>query len=219
MKLKTKIYTFCCLFLFIYSQHCSANSTIDIQLKNIISPFTRIASIHFSYTEHRSSLFFKQEQISTGEILFVKPDRVIKNIIKPSYKSYEINKEQLDIRLSQSTNNVSQSIDINDYPQLKRFIGLIKALFSGDSHFLQNNYNIKILQRQIKRQNIWHLGLTPKKTSITKYQDSVDIQQSDPVSIIEIQGKNEEIQSIFIKGFGGESSKMYINKIISISYH
>lgn len=171
-------------------------------LEQLLLPFTKISSIHFSYTETRSSMFFKKAQVSSGEIQFIQPDRIIKRVIKPQYQEFDIDKEQLTIR---SLSKPDRQININQYPQLKHFVLLIKAVLSGDSQYLRQHYTIA-LTTQNESIAFWLLSLIPR--------DFPDQIENKSIQSIAIKGKDGQITAIKMQGFAGESSELIIDKIM-----
>jgi len=174
---------------------CSA----DKQLERLLQPFIQISFVHFSYTETRNSLFFKKAQKSTGEIQFRKPDLIIKYVLTPQKQKFSIKNNQL---IRYNSDNKKDTLNINDYPQLKNYIALIKAILSGDAVFLRQYYNISIENPAYA----WLFILTPKNVLDALWQKSI--------KSIQISGIDDRINSIKIAGFAGEQSELIIEKII-----
>jgi len=182
-------------------------SFADTELNDLLLPFTKVSLIQFTYHESRISVFFKTPQISHGKILFKYPDQVIKEVLKPEYQKYELTKNSLVISNSNGSDRQSHNkkqVNINNYPQLKQFIELIKALLSGNIEFLQQHYNMKI---KSKEQQSWTLLLAPRFFP--------DEMEQRTVKSIQIQGSDEQINSIKITGFGGEQSELTIEQILN----
>ncbi len=182
-----------------YSDHKVNN---NIELENALLPFRKIASIRFTYSEIRRSFFFKKKQVSSGTIHYIKPDILIKHIIKPSDKKIKITQDKLMIsRLEKET----LILDINHYPQLTHFIHLMKAILSGDAHYIRQYYKIQLVMNQ---KSIWTLTLTPK--------DFIEQNEAKTIKSVQINVINDEIQRIKMIGFSGETSTLVIEEVLEI---
>ncbi|MCK5538683.1 MAG: hypothetical protein KAI02_00225 [Gammaproteobacteria bacterium] len=169
-------------------------------LESLLLPFTQISSIHFNYTEIRSSFFFKKKQISQGNIQYIKPDTIIKRIVKPHYKKIEIHKNKLVIH---SMEKGALKVDINDYPQLKHFIHLIKSILNGNAHYISKYYEVSL---DLNSKSFLILNLIPKKLP-----NNNEVKR---IKSIHITINYDQINSIKILGFGGETSTLMINDIL-----
>ncbi|MFK5984653.1 MAG: hypothetical protein QM479_04400 [Pseudomonadota bacterium] len=189
---------------------CSANT----ELEKLLFPFTKISSIHFSYTEIRTSFFFKKAQISSGEIQFIQPDIIIKQVLNPENIRYEINNNSLTIYQTKNSSNskTGTQLNIEDYPQLKQFIDLLKALLSGDAQFLRENYKITIAHKESSNQakGDWELKLVP-----INLNKNIELEQKHLQSI-SIRTLEQHIKSIKMLGYGGEISELKIEQILNL---
>ncbi len=202
------------LLFYINSQACLANT----ELQNLLLPFKQITLVKFTYTETRKSVFFKKPLLSSGEIEFIRPDKIIKEVLKPSYKKFIINQETLTIIDTIKTNHKNEDIKkkqlkLTHYPKLKQFIDLLKALLSGDALFLQKHYDISISQLAPNKNDLkktthlsWKLILTPQI-----FPDNLEKQT---IKTIQIVGTQSHIKSIEINGFADEYSLLTIDKIL-----
>ncbi len=179
-------------------------STANEQLQKLLLPFSKINSIQLSYTETRGSFLFKKPQIFEGEILFSKPDIVIKKVLEPEYKKYEINGNTLTI--SSSINNIEQ-VNLDNHARLKQYVNLIKSILSGDSQYIQQFYDVKI---EYKQNHSWILNLMPKLS-----MEELDLGQKYLQSI-HINGVAAQIKYIKLLGFNGEYDELKINQILNI---
>jgi len=195
MMKRNVLWHFLLFYLIFFPLICSA----DTQLEQLLQPFTKISSVHFSYIETRSSLFFKKEQKSTGEMRFVKPDIIIKQILTPFKQKFIINKNQLS---HYNSENKLRRLNINDYPQLKNYIALLKAVLNGDAAFLRMHYDFSIENRA----ETWLLTLSPIIVSDELPQRSI--------KSIQINAADDQINYIKMFGFGNEYSELLIERII-----
>ena len=203
MIFKLKVCLLTLIFLvFSFNTLLYSVSMASTDLEEILHPFTQHSSIHFTYTEIRTSIFFKNPQVSTGEIRFIKPDKIIKAVLKPEIKNYEISQNKLIIS---SPEKPIKELRITDYPHLKRFIDLIKNLLSGDVKSLRENYRLTIKKMPI---DLWELNLNPRR-------DPAEIEQRDIKSIL-IKGRSKQIKTIKMIGFGGEVSELRIESVLDL---
>jgi len=175
-------------------------------LQQLLQPFKSITFIHFTYTQKRYSLFFKQPQESRGEIIFEKPDTLTKRELQPHQKTYQIQNNQLSVSEYDKNKQLSKNAEIHlsNYPQLQQFVDLYKALLSGNADFLAQHYSYQI---QNHAEN-WDLQLTPLPVN-----DVMNMQQQR-LKTVQITASKDKIQSIHMLGHGGEKSELYIDKII-----
>jgi hypothetical protein len=213
-KFKKQIIVILSLLFYFNSQACLANT----KLQDLLLPFKKITLVKFTYTETRKSVFFKKPLVSYGKIEFIHPDKITKEVLKPSYKKFIINKDILTITDTIKTNNKDEKIKkkqltLTRHPKLKQFIDLLKALLSGEDLFLQKHYDISISKLTANENTLkkttylsWKLILTPKI-----FPDDLE---KHNIKSIQIVGTSENIKSIEINGFAGEYSLLTIDKIL-----
>ncbi len=178
-------------------------------LQKVLLPFNTISHIKFSYTEIRKSVFFKKEQNSHGQITYIKPDIIIKEVLNPQNKTYKIVNSVLTIS---SLNKESKKLKINkvnieNFPQLYQFVELVKSILSGDIKFIKSHYTFKVNEEE----QMWTLTLFPLKSV-----DAENINQ-EVLKKIKITGNHQQILAIKMLGFGGESTEIIINTILERS--
>ena len=194
------------LFLLFFIQPVFA---LNNGLQKVLLPFNTISHIKFSYTEIRKSVFFKKEQYSNGIITYKKPDIIIKEVLKPQNKTYKIVNNVLTVSAldRKSKKLKTNKININNFPQLYQFVNLVKSILSGDIKFIQSHYTFKLDEKEL----MWTLTLFPIKNF-----DAENIEQ-ELLKKIKITANHEQLLTIKMLGFGGESSEIIINKILERS--
>jgi outer membrane lipoprotein-sorting protein len=120
---------------------------------------------------------------SSGELLYVAPDRLEKRTIKPKPESMLIDGEILVIERA----GRKRTLQIQDYPELASFIDSVRGTLAGDRKALELSYKLK-LEGDVEH---WTLTLIPtnKKMAATIQQiliagsrgniATIDVIQSD----------------------------------------
>lgn len=122
---------------------------------------------------------------SSGELLYLAPDRLEKRTLKPRPESLVLDKEVLIFERQ----GRKRSLALQSYPQVGAFVESIRATLAGDRKALDRNYRVEL---QGKRER-WQLLLYPLDAKAAQLVNQVRLSgQRDHVEVIEIlQGNGD----------------------------
>lgn len=129
---------------------------------------------------------------SSGDLLYVAPDRLEKRTRKPKPESMVLDKDTLTVEQGRKR----YSIALPDYPEIAAFVESIRGTLSGDRQALERVYRLE-LQGSPER---WQLNLQP-----------IEAKMVAVVSRIRISGTRSEVHTIEITQADGDRSVMQIS--------
>jgi len=124
------------------------------------------------YTETKELMFLDAPEVSQGRLIFSPPDRLVKQVEKPSVSRYEITGSEMTIT---HAGQVEQVVDISAYPLLQTFVETLRAVLTGDLKSLKQYYSIKLMGMR----SAWQLQLTPLDSQLAELIDSLIISGHD----------------------------------------
>lgn len=146
-----------------------------------------------SFTETKFIALLERPLESSGELLFVAPDRLEKRTLKPRPELMVLAGGQLSIERGRQKHRLS----LQDSPEVAGMVESIRATLAGDRAALEKVYRIE-LQGSAER---WILNLTPTEARIAAL-----------LSRIRIEGSGHELRRIDIFQADGDRSEMTIRK-------
>lgn len=132
---------------------------------------------------------------SSGELLYVAPDRLEKRTLKPKPESMVLEQGTLTVEQGRK----KYSVTLQDYPEVAAFVESIRGTLAGDRKSLERVYKLD-LDGSIER---WQLTLLPS-----------DAKMAGVVSKIRISGVRNDVQVIEIVQADGDRSVMNIDKVV-----
>ena len=176
------------------------------QLQQLLLPYKNIKTIKLSYNEKRFSLFLKKPKEYKGLIEYTRPDIFIKQMLSPERKKYIINKQQLLIY----NKDVTQTLSLDDYPQLKQIKALFSALLQGNASELTRYYQYTISPMSKVADNNRQYRLILKSAVTDPFtQENPTMSQH-----IEIIFQDDAIKKIIMYGPGGERTEMQLTTLL-----
>ncbi len=145
------------------------------------------------YTETKELAFLDAPEVSQGRLSFSPPDRLVKQVEKPSVSRYEITGGQMTITRS---GQAEQVVDINAYPLLQIFIETLRAVLTGDLKSLKQYYAIELTGMR----SAWQLQLTPQ-----------DSQLAELIDLLTISGRDKQIEQIVTQEQGGDRTTLILH--------
>jgi len=151
---------------------------------------------HVSFTEKKFIALLDKPVESSGELLYVAPDRLEKKTLKPRPE---------DLVLAGGVVSAQRGkrhyvLDLKQYPQVLPFIESIRATLAGDRAALERVFKVDFAG-QFER---WTLDLTPLDTKLVK-----------TVKEIHIEGEKDFIHTVEVREADGDRSLMTISATAS----
>ena len=146
-----------------------------------------------TFTEKKYLAMLDAPLESSGELLYLAPNRVEKRTLKPKPESLVLDGHTLIM----ARGSKKRTVQLQDYPQIAVFVESIRGTLAGDRHALEQQYQLQLDGTAAR----WTLRLSPKDKHMTDF-----------VSEIHVRGDHGEVRSIEIVQTDGDRSVMDIVK-------
>lgn len=114
-----------------------------------------------SFTEKKFSSLLSEPVVSSGKLLYRRPDSVAKIIETPRKESYRFERDVLVLTRA----GAEKRIPLSSQPLLSAFAASLRGLLGGDLALLRNHYQLSL---QGDEQS-WRLDMTPVDEEIGRY--------------------------------------------------
>ncbi len=179
------------MLLISLNSYILADSTFGI--KELLKKFDGRQYPLRSYVERRESDFLITPIVSEGYISY-ENNELIKLVNNPFKKKFTV----IDDVLIITDGEYQKTISISDYPGLKSFVTVFRAILAGDYEGLIEDFNTN-LSGNVDR---WSLELKPKNVKLKSI-----------IYEIAVNGKFDQINSFDFYENGGDHIKIILGKI------
>ena len=156
----------------------------------------QIRSGHASFVEKKSIAMIDKPVESSGELFYSAPDHLEKRTLKPKAEFMTVVGGTLVIERGRQ----KYRLQLRDYPEVGVFIDSIRGTLAGDRKALERNYRLSL---DGTAEN-WTVQLVP-----------IDEKIQAVVRRIRITGERDAVRSIEITQADGDSSLMFIEKLVT----
>lgn len=163
-------------------------------LDQLMRGLAEIKSATTSYTEDQFIGIATRPLRSSGELVYVAPNRLEKNTTAPSPQSIVIDGDKLTLRQGRGR---SRTMNLSDHPEIGAFIESIRSTLSGDVTTLNRYYQVALMGDA----DHWQLTLEPSDETVSKF-----------VKVVRIDGSQYELNSVEIVHTDGDRSAMTMVK-------
>ncbi len=144
-----------------------------------------------SFTEKKFSSLLSDPVVSSGKLIYLRPDTVEKNIDKPRKESYRFAGDNLVI----VRNGVEKQIRLSSQPLLSAFAASLRGVLGGDLTLLRNHYQLTLQGDEMS----WRLDMAPVDEEIGRY-----------VQRITASGRAGRIGQIEVRETSGDHSVLQV---------
>jgi outer membrane lipoprotein-sorting protein len=171
------------VIVFILCQSVSAGEGYaDILHKLSRKNFTTV-----KFKEKYDAFYLDSPLISTGEMSFKPPDKLIKTTLEPNHISQEIIGNEVIVTWGDGK---IERFSLDQYRGLESMANTLRAVLSGNIDYIDINYVVEKLETQ----EGWKLILLPKNTNINKWIKKIELNGSDgnirQFIVTEVNGDN-----------------------------
>jgi len=163
----------------------------DWDLQQLMDSLARHKSGRATFVETRRLAVLDKPIESSGELLYVAPDKLEKRTLKPRPEAMVVDGDALTVERG----NRKLQVQLQAYPEIAAFIDSIRGTLAGDRKALERNYQLAISGAAEN----WVLQLTP-----------LDDRMKAVVQRIRIGGVRDQVRSVEIVQADGDSSLMVI---------
>ncbi len=160
----------------------------------LMDGLSKIKSARSNYTEDQYIDIVKAPLHSSGELVYVAPNRLEKNTLKPTPQSIVIDGDRLTMRQGRGR---PRTVMLSDHPEIGAFIESLRSTLSGDLTSLNRFYEVRFEGTEDR----WRLTLEPKGDEVKKL-----------VKTVRIEGSHYDLLSVEIVHSDGDRSVMTMVK-------
>ncbi len=164
----------------------------DWQLDDLMQLLGRTKSGHARFVEKKYIAILDKPVESSGELVFVAPDRLEKHTLKPRSESMVLDGD----RITMEQNSKRLTVNLRSYPEVAAFIESIRGTLAGDRQALEKVYKLDLTGSAER----WQLVLVP-----------IQARMSNIVKSIRIGGAHADVDSVMFDQADGDRSEMTIS--------
>jgi hypothetical protein len=162
-------------------------------LQQLMASLAKAPSGRATFVETKRIAMLDKPVESSGELLFVPPDRLEKRTLKPKPESMVVDGDELSIERGGRTYHLR----LRAYPEIGAFIDSIRGTLSGNRLVLERDFRLALSGSA----TAWTLQLFP-----------FDEKMKAVVRRVRITGSEGQVGSVEIDQADGDSSMMVIEK-------
>jgi outer membrane lipoprotein-sorting protein len=144
-----------------------------------------------SFTEKKFSSLLSAPVVSSGKLLYRRPDLVEKNMETPRKESYRFVGEELVL----VRNGAEKRIPLSSQPLLSAFAASLRGALGGDLALLRTHYQLSLQGNALS----WRLDMIPIDEAISRY-----------VQRITVSGRDGKINQIETRETSGDLSVLQV---------
>lgn len=161
-------------------------------LARLMQLLSESASSEAPYVEKKFSALLSQPVVSSGTLVYRRPDVVEKNMAVPREESYRIAGRELTV----TRNGQQKRIALSSEPLLAAFAASLRGVLSGDAKQLGEYYRLALEGTE----SDWKLEMTPIDEEIARY-----------VRRIVVSGRGARVRQIEVHEASGDRSLLTVN--------
>lgn len=162
-----------------------------LSLDQLLKNFAAISSSQAHFTETQTLAILESPLISSGHLIYRRPDYLKKTVTEPTQALFEINGDRLLVETDQGRHSLS----LNNQPTIRAFAEAYRATLAGDRAVLEQFYRLALTGNT----EAWALRLVP-----------LDKRMRSQVRFIEMQGTAARILRIETQEASGDHSLMTV---------
>ena len=136
-------------------------------LERLMQLLAATSASEVAFTEKKFSSLLSKPVVSSGKLLYRRPDLVEKNIDTPRKESYRFAGEELVI----VRNGAEKKIPLSSQPLLSAFAASLRGVLGGDLALLRNHYQLSLQGDEMS----WRLDMTPIDPAIGRYVQRITV--------------------------------------------
>ena len=163
----------------------------DFDLMRLMQLLAAAPATEVAFIEKKYSNLLSEPVVSSGKLLYRRPDVVEKNIESPRQERYRfVGDELLLVR-----NGNEKKIALSSQPLLSAFAASLRGVLGGNLALLRNYYELSLQGDEAT----WHLDLTPLDEDTARY-----------VQRIVVAGHAGRIEQIEVRETSGDRSVLQV---------
>ncbi|KWR77175.1 LolA-related protein [Cupriavidus sp. IDO] len=168
-----------------------AAPSASLSVDQLMAALAQRKSGRVLFTEKKYLAMLERPVESSGELVFVAPDRLEKRTVTPKPENLVIEGDMMTVQRGGKT----FTMPLQNYPEIAAFIESIRGTLAGNRTALERYYRLGVEGRAGR----WTLTLTPANSRMAAI-----------VSQVRIDGANDALDSVEIRQADGDRSVMKI---------
>jgi hypothetical protein len=144
------------------------------------------------YVEKKFSALLSEPLVSSGTLVYRRPDVVEKNMAVPRQESFRIAGQEITV----TRKGTQRRIALSSEPVLAALAASLRGVLSGDAAQLREHYRLALEGTELD----WKLEMTPIDEEITRY-----------VERIVVSGRAGHVRQIEVREANGDRSVLTVN--------
>lgn len=144
------------------------------------------------YVEKKFSALLSEPVVSSGTLVYRRPDVVEKNMETPRQESLRIAGQELTV----TRNGTQKRMALSDEPLLAAFAASLRGVLSGNAALLGEHYRLALDGTERN----WSLEMTPIDEQVARY-----------VERIVVSGRAGDVRGIEVREAGGDRSVLTVD--------
>jgi hypothetical protein len=163
-----------------------------LDLARLMQMLSASGSSEVPYVEKKFSALLSAPVVSSGTLVYRRPDVVEKNMTAPRQESFRIEGRELAV----TRNGAQKRFALSSEPLLAAFAASLRGVLSGDARQLTEHFRLALEGTE----SDWRLEMTPIDEEITRY-----------VERIVVSGRAGKVRQIEVREASGDRSVMTVN--------
>ncbi len=160
------------------------------ELSRLMQLLAAVPATEVSFVERKFSVLLSEPVVSSGKLVYQRPDVVEKNIDSPRKERYRfVGDELLLVR-----NGNEKRIVLSSQPLLLAFAASLRGVLGGDLVLLRNHYQLSLQGNEAA----WQLAMTPVDAEISRYVQRIIVSgraaRVDQIEVHETSGDRSLLQ-------------------------
>ena len=176
--------------LFFLGTACTSRAQ-DFDLPRLMQALAAAPASQVSFTEKKFSSLLSAPVVSTGKLVYRRPDTVEKNIETPRKESYRFTGDELMM----TRDGKERRIPLSRQPLLAAFAASLRGVLAGDIVLLRKHYELSLQGDELS----WRLDMTPIDEQTLRY-----------VRRVTVSGRAGRVGQIEVRESSGDHSVLQV---------
>ncbi|MCX7169883.1 MAG: hypothetical protein NTY41_06190 [Proteobacteria bacterium] len=168
-----------------------ADNSGNFDLAHLMQLLKLAPEAEVSYTERKYSSLLTEPVVSSGTLVYRRPDTVEKNLLAPRKERFRIASEELIV----VRREVEKRYPLSSQPLLAVFAASLRGVLGGDTELLQRHFRLRLEGGEQE----WRLEMTPIEDEMIRY-----------VERITVSGHAGSIRQIEVRESSGDRSVLQV---------
>jgi len=180
------------IFVFLLAAAGAAWAAPSFDLARLMQLLAENPSSEAAYVEKKYSALLAQPVVSSGKLVYRRPDVVEKNMTAPRQESFRIAGRELTL----TRDGKQRRMSLASEPLLAAFAASLRGVLSGDAKQLLEHYRLALSGTESE----WTLEMTPIDDEITRY-----------VQRVVVSGRAGHVKQIEVRESNGDRSVLTVS--------